>query len=149
MTTKKNEDGARIHAVAAQFMDAWSSHDLERVLALYTEDVEYNDPNLAAAIHGAASLERYLTRLFDEWWMSWELGETLPMAAGDSAAVMWRAQFRRVTGDRTVMVQGVDLVMLRGNRIRRNDVFFDRTPLAELGAASGRELRTAPVDRTR
>jgi ketosteroid isomerase-like protein len=128
-----SDETGRIRAVAAQFLEAWSSHDVARVVACYTEDVDYRDPNLAAPIRGSVALERYIDRLFAEWRMQWKLEEAVPLLTGDGAAVMWRAEFRRVEGDRVAEVAGMDLVVLRGSKIRRNHIFFDRTALVPLG----------------
>jgi ketosteroid isomerase-like protein len=128
-----NETEARLRAVATQFFEAWSTHEPERVLACYTEDVEYRDPNVGSPIRGAEALDRYLRQLFAGWRMKWELRESYPVLAGEGAAVMWRASFRRADGERTVDVEGIDLVVLRGNRIRKNYVYFDRAVLAPLG----------------
>src|SRR5581483_5892438 len=39
---------AEADAFAAEWMDAWNAHDLERVLEHYADDVEYYSPFIAA-----------------------------------------------------------------------------------------------------
>jgi len=38
---------------AERFLDAWNSQDVERVVACYTEDVQYRDPNTRGMVEGA------------------------------------------------------------------------------------------------
>jgi hypothetical protein len=47
-------------------------------------------------------------------------------------AFLWRATFRRPGGSRVVEADGMDLAVLRGERLVRNEVYFDRAVLAPL-----------------
>ena len=125
-----------LDALATKFLDAWNSQDVEAVVACYSPDVVYRDPNTRGDVVGAEALRRYLARLFAGWKMSWALREAFALADGTGAAVLWRATFQRAGGDLVVEVQGMDLVCLEGQRIRRNEVYFDRTLLAPLTAAA-------------
>jgi len=119
-----------ITALAERFLDAWNSQDIERVVACYTDDVVYRDPNTRGPVSGADAMRRYLGKLFANWTMHWSLREAFPLGGEDGAAVLWRATFRR-EGMSEVTADGMDLVLLTGDRIRRNDVYFDRVALAE------------------
>src|SRR6185369_11126445 len=44
---------------AAAVLSAWNSHDVNRVVACYTEDVVYRDPNTRGAVEGKGALSRY------------------------------------------------------------------------------------------
>jgi hypothetical protein len=48
---------------------------------------------------------------------------------GDGVAFLWHATFRRSGGGRAVEIDGMDLAVLRGDRVARNEVYFDRTRL--------------------
>ncbi|MBI2895947.1 MAG: nuclear transport factor 2 family protein [Deltaproteobacteria bacterium] len=123
-------------AFAERFLSAWNSQDVERVVACYTDDVVYRDPNTRGEVRGADAMRRYLTKLFASWTMHWSLREGHPLAGTEGAAVLWHAVFRRPNDDRAVEADGMDLVLVRGDRISRNEVWFDRAVLAPfLGGA--------------
>ena len=121
---------AELTATAERFLGAWNTQDVEAVVACYTADLVYRDPNTRGAVTGADAMRRYLRKLFGAWTMHWSLREGLPLAGGDGAAVLWHATFRRSDGTRTVEADGMDLVVMRGGLIARNEVYFDRAALA-------------------
>jgi hypothetical protein len=48
--------------------------------------------------------------------------------------VLWRATLQPKDIDRKVEVDGMDLLLMEGDRVKRNEVYFDRAVLAELFA---------------
>ncbi len=123
--------------IAVRVLAAWNQQDPDAVAQMYTEDVTYRDPNTRGAVEGSDALRRYLTKLFSRWEMHWELREDpLPHASGEGVTALWRASFRLPDGDRKVEAEGMDLVLLEGDRIRHNEVWFDRAALAPLLAAA-------------
>lgn len=121
-----------LESLATSFLDAWTSQDVEAVLACYTDDLVYRDPNTRGDVVGAGAMRRYLTKLFAAWRMTWTLREAHPLATGHGAAILWHATFRRAAGGAVVEADGMDLICLEGGRARRNEVYFDRTALASL-----------------
>jgi hypothetical protein len=121
-----------VEKLGERFLSAWNSQNVESVVACYTDDVVYRDPNTKGEIRGAEALRRYLVKLFGAWTMHWSTREGFPIAGQEGAAFLWHATFRRPDGDRTVEADGMDLVLLRGDKIRRNEVYFDRAVLKEL-----------------
>lgn len=121
---------SEVETLAARIMDAWSSQDVERVVACYTEGLRYRDPNTRGEVRGADAMRRYLRKLFAGWQMHWSVREAFPIETG--AAVLWRASFRRPGSETVVEADGMDLVVLEGDRIARNEVYFDRAVLAPL-----------------
>ena len=115
-----------------RFLDAWNAQDVEAVVACYTDDVVYRDPNTRGNIEGADAMRRYLSKLFANWTMTWATRETYPLKDQEGAAFLWHATFRKPDGETVVEADGMDLVLLRGDRIARNDVYFDRAVLAPL-----------------
>lgn len=114
-----------------RFLDAWNAQDVERVLSCYTDDVRYRDPNTRGDVVGRDALRRYLQKLFANWQMTWARREVFPLAApADGVAFLWRATFRKPAGDRVVEADGMDLAVLRGDLLARNEVYFDRAVLA-------------------
>ena len=65
-------DAARLAALGRDWIAAWNSHDLERVLALYAEDSEMTSDKIQAlgldgsgTLRGKAMLRKYWTRAFE------------------------------------------------------------------------------------
>lgn len=123
-------DEATMYRLARDFLAAWNSQEVEQVLACYTEDLVYTDPNTRGAVVGQEAMRRYLGKLFAAWTMSWSLREAHLLHGGEGCTVLWHATFRRAAGGPTVEADGMDLVLVRGDRIQRNDVLFDRSVLA-------------------
>jgi ketosteroid isomerase-like protein len=133
------------HAVATaeRFLEAWNSQDVDRVLGCYTPDVLYRDPNTLGFVEGHEALGGYLTSLFGQWEMHWSLREAYPLRDAEGAAALWRASLRPAGGGTTVEVEGMDLALVEGDRLCRNDVYFDRAALAPLLAEATAEAGSA------
>lgn len=119
------------------FLAAWTAQDVERVLACYTDDLRYLDPNTRGEVRGRDGMRRYLTKLFAAWRMTWARREVFELAPGGGAgthgvAFLWRATFRKPEGTEVVEANGMDLAILRGDQLERNEVYFDRAVLAPL-----------------
>lgn len=114
------------------FLAAWTAQDVERVLACYTEDLRYRDPNTRGFVENRDGMRRYLTKLFASWQMTWARREVFELEGERGVAFLWHATFRRPGGEQVTEADGMDLVLLRGDLIARNDVYFDRAVLAPL-----------------
>ncbi|HSQ00517.1 MAG TPA: nuclear transport factor 2 family protein [Candidatus Dormibacteraeota bacterium] len=123
---------AQLLALKERLLDAWNRQDVEGVLACCTDDVVYRDPNTRGEVRGLDAMRRYLRKLFAAWNMHWEVRESFRLATADGVAALWRASFRRPGGQRTVYADGMDLVLVEGERVTRNEVYFDRAVLAAL-----------------
>ena len=123
---------SQLTAIAERLFDGWNRQDVEAVVACYTDDLVYRDPNTRGAVEGADAMRRYLGKLFGRWEMHWSLRELFPLADVDGAAALWHASFRKPGGGQTVEADGMDLVLLDGDRVKRNEVYFDRAVLAPL-----------------
>jgi len=120
-----------------RFLAAWNQQDVDQVLACYTDDVRYRDPNTRGDVLGHEALRRYLTRLFAGWQMTWARREVFDLAGGSGVAFLWRATFRRGDDPRVVEIDGMDLAVVRGDRLERNEVYFDRSALQPLMTGGG------------
>ena len=127
-----NTDHERL---ARQVLDAWNSQNVERVVACYTPDLVYRDPNTRGEVRGADAFGRYLTRLFGSWRMHWSPREIFSLGGTDGTAVLWRASLTPVGGDTNVEIDGMDLAVLEGERLKRNEVYYDRAALLPLFGA--------------
>ncbi|HYA92619.1 MAG TPA: nuclear transport factor 2 family protein [Thermodesulfobacteriota bacterium] len=121
-----------LETLARHFLDAWNSQDVEAVLACYTTDLVYRDPNTRASVIGSDSMRRYLTKLFATWSMTWSLREAHAFRDSDGAAILWHATFSRTGQKSRVEADGMDFIALRGRLAYRNEVYFDRAVLSEV-----------------
>jgi ketosteroid isomerase-like protein len=129
-------DRQKMLALADEFLRAWNTQQVERVVACYTPDLEYRDPNTRGTVRGADAMRHYLAKLFGRWQMHWSLREAHLFEDGQGCAVLWHATFRRGADDVPIEVDGIDFVTVRDDRITRNEVVFDRAQLAPLLAAA-------------
>lgn len=113
-----------------RWLDAWTGNRPEELLAFYTEDAFYRDPARPLGLTGKSALADYFRRLLaanPNW--KWEAIEVFPTARG--FALKWRAAIPVPGG--VIEETGLDLVELDGERIRRNEVYFDRAALLAAG----------------
>lgn len=122
----------RINELAERFLSAWNTQDVEQVVSCYTYDLVYRDPNTRGEVRGTDGMRRYLTKLFSTWQMHWSLREVYPLAGEEGAAVLGQGSFRKAGGDKMVQADGMDLVIIGGDRVKRNEVYFDCAVLASL-----------------
>lgn len=118
--------------MAVNFLAAWNEQDVEKVVACYTPGVAYRDPNTRGEVQGADALRKYLSKLFQSWKMHWSLRSLYPLSDRNGAAVLWHAVIQKTGADARAEVDGMDLVLLEGGCISRNEVYFDRAVLAPL-----------------
>lgn len=118
-------------AAAAQFaqrwLPAWSGNDPERLAAFYSDDALYVDPGIPAGARGKAELLAYFRKLLahNPNWV-WTQLEAIPLQ--DGFLNKWLAKIP--VGAKTLEIVGVCLVQLdAAGKIRRNEVYFDRTEL--------------------
>lgn len=130
-------DREEIHELAERFIGAWNTQDVETVASCYTEDVVYTDPNTRGEIRGSDDFRRYLAKLFAAWEMTWSLKEAFLFEDGSGCAALWHATIRKAGSLEVVDFDGMDLVLVRGDRIERNEVYFDRVDLLPLMDSAG------------
>jgi hypothetical protein len=64
--------------------------------------------------------------------MNWRIKEAHLFGTGDGCAILWEATLKRLGGEREAIINGMDLVVVEGELISRNEVYFDRSLLAPL-----------------
>ncbi len=125
-------DLTRYRQLSDHVLSSWNSQDVERVLACYTDDLAYLDPNTQGPVIGREAMRAYLTKLFGRWTMTWKGGELFPLEGTDGVAIRWSGTLAPAGESRSVEISGLDLVILDGDLVTRNEVYFDRSPLASL-----------------
>ena len=129
----ENHDGTRI---ALAWVDAWNSHDADRVVALFTPDAVYEDVPLGVANHGIAEIRAFAQGFFDAVPDS-RIIYVSSFRAGKRGAIEWVFEGTDVgihkTGKR-FSVRGMTALELHGQLITRNVDYYDlATMLRQFG----------------
>lgn len=106
-----------------EWLNAWSGNQPEQLLAYYSENTFYSDPAFPNGLSGKTELKNYFTKLLaanPNW--KWEAVEIFSTAKGFT--LKWRATVP--VKNQTISFYGLDIVELEGNKISRNEVYFDR-----------------------
>ena len=121
-------DAAEARAFAETWLPAWSGNRPDLLISFYSDDVFYSDPAIPNGVSGRAALHAYFTKLLarNPAWV-WTHRGSVPLA--DGFLNEWHASIP--AGSRTVEVDGVCTVRMRGGLIFRNEVYFDRTELLQ------------------
>lgn len=109
-----------------EWLSSWSGNDPEKLIQFYTDDAYYSDPARPSGLHGREQILNYLTKLlskFPDW--VWEAHEIFPNEQGFT--LKWKATVTYSGGSKTFF--GMDIVELKGNKIHRNEVYFDPSNL--------------------
>ncbi|TML00235.1 MAG: nuclear transport factor 2 family protein [Actinobacteria bacterium] len=125
-------DLERHRRLAEHVLSTWNTQDVERVLDCYADDLVYLDPNTRGPVVGRDAMRAYLTKLFARWTQHWEPQELFPLEGTDGVAIRWAGSLAQAGESRSLDIAGLDLVILEGDLIVRNEVYFDRSPLAAL-----------------
>ena len=112
---------------AERWLPAWTGNDPERLASFYSEDAIYLDPARPDGVKGKPAILEYFRKLLARYpdWV-WTQIEGIPMEGG--FLNKWLA--RIPNGDKTLEIVGVCFVQLdEAGKIRRNEVYFDRTAM--------------------
>jgi hypothetical protein len=112
---------------AEKWLPAWSGNNPELLASFYSEDAFYLDPGIPGGVKGKSELLKYFRKLLanNPNWI-WAQIEGIPME--DGFVNKWLAKIP--VGPVTLDIVGVCLVQLdNASKIRRNEVYFDRTGL--------------------
>ena len=112
---------------AEKWLPAWSGNNPELLASFYAEDAFYLDPGIPGGVKGKSELLLYFRKLLanNPHWV-WTQIEGIPLE--DGFLNKWLAKIP--VGSVTLEIVGVCLVQLDGaGKIRRNEVYFDRTQL--------------------
>lgn len=118
---------AQARRFAERWLPAWSGNDPDLLASFYSEDALYLDPGIPAGIQGKPALLAYFRKLLarnPDW--VWSQIEGVPLEGG--FLNKWRATIP--VGAAALEIVGVCLVQLdEAGKIRRNEVYFDRSEL--------------------
>jgi len=126
---------------AKRFMDVWNAHDIDRLMALLTDDIVWIDPTMPAPLEGAGAVRDFLhngLRAFPDLHFT-EADRPHVTADEDNVAKAWVME-GTMLGDldppgfaptgRRMRVEGVDLWLMREGKIAVYRTFYDVTHIA-------------------
>lgn len=122
MKMKKDE----LMEFCTNWLAAWTGNNPDALLKYYHEEALYIDPANRNGLKGQKEISRYFERLlavYQDW--TWKPIEVFPIETG--AILKWECTIP--VGQETIHEVGLDIVEIEGEKITRNEVYFDRTKL--------------------
>jgi steroid delta-isomerase-like uncharacterized protein len=126
-STKGKAGSEHEDVIGPQWIAAWNSHRPDQMLALFTDDIVYEDVAFGAVNRGKAELRKFAAEEF-EGVPDLELRLLRADIHGDHGTIEWtfsgtdKGVFK--TGKK-FSVRGVSVIDLRGGKISRNLDFYD------------------------
>ncbi|MFA5321780.1 MAG: nuclear transport factor 2 family protein [Smithella sp.] len=112
---------------ASKWLPAWTGNKPETLAEFYSDDCFYLDPTIPSGVNGKTELLAYFRKLLSqnpEW--VWTQIEPIPMEGG--FLNKWLAKIP--VGQKVIECVGVCFVQFDSKgKIRRNEVYFDRSGL--------------------
>ena len=120
-----------VERILDDWATAWSSHDTEKVLSIFTDDCVYEDVTFGAINHGKKELRAFADGVFAGV-PDFRVELTARFVADPQAGMEWvmsgthKGDFPGMpaTGKR-FSVRGVTIVELQAGKIRRNSDYWD------------------------
>jgi hypothetical protein len=114
-------------AFTDKWLPAWSGNNPARLLAFYADDAFFLDPGRPAGIRGKEQLTAYFTKVLghNPAWV-WTQVEPMPLEGG----FMNRLEAKIPVGDKVIECSALCFLLFdETGKIRRNEIYFDRTDL--------------------
>jgi steroid delta-isomerase-like uncharacterized protein len=123
--------------VVQAWMEAWNSHDPDKVAALYTEDAVLEDVTLGAVSRGRAAIRVFAVSSFTAL-PDGRFDLVRSTVKGDHGTIEWvlRGTDTGIFGGtgKPFTVRGVSAIDVHGTRLARDTVYWDlATVLREIG----------------
>lgn len=119
-------DRKELETYCDRWLRAWTGNDPGGLIKFYSEDARYSDPTIKAGLRGHDELLPYFTKLLGNnprW--TWTREDLFPTEKGFT--LKWKAVIP--VREREIVEYGMDIVEMAGDRITRNEVYFDTLPL--------------------
>ena len=110
-----------------KWLPDWTGNNPEKLVDYYSNDVFYLDPGIPEGVKGKDELLNYFKKLLAQnpKWI-WTQIEAIPLEQG--FLNKWLA--KNPVGEKTIECIGICFLQFDGQgKIRRNEVYFDRTEL--------------------
>jgi hypothetical protein len=127
---------AEAQLFAHRWLPAWTGNNPEALASFYSDDALYVDPAVPEGVRGRTALLAYFRKLLarNPAW-TWQQVEAIPLACG----FLNKWQAIAPVGAHDVKLTGMCLVQLDDDdRIRRNEVYFDRSEFLRAISAARR-----------
>ncbi len=124
MTTK-------LEKMYRDYCQAWSTHEVEKILSYHTDDTVYEDTVAARVMHGKAELRTFITETFTAV-PDFKIDRKAFFVSGEWAGAEWvmSGTFKgegfglKPTG-KSFSVRGATIIELRGDKMKRNTDYYD------------------------
>ena len=132
----QDKPSAHKSGIAESWISAWNSHDPDKLAAIFTPDIMYEDVPFASVNHGSAELRKFAASEFDgSPDLHVELGSS--SIQGNHGIIEWtfsgtdKGIFK--TGKK-FSVRGVSIMTMKNGKISRNVDYYDAaTVMKQLG----------------
>jgi steroid delta-isomerase-like uncharacterized protein len=143
-TTPAENSKARHNEVVERVFSAWNSHDPEKVLGYYTDDVVYEDVPLGRTSHGKAELRKFVEDTFAGFPdLKVEVASSSICRGHGVSEVVWSATDKgSLKTDKRFSIRMVSVFELDEGKVSRNEDFYD------LATIMRRQLGALPPDKT-
>ena len=129
----RSADIRALERVLDQWAIAWSSNDVETLLPLFTDSVEYEDVTFGTVTRGRSTLRDFAEGIFGAFAdLKFDLKSRLVAADGKSGAIEWIWRGRQVKDlpglpatNQAFAVRGASVVEFAGQKISRNSDYWD------------------------
>jgi steroid delta-isomerase-like uncharacterized protein len=131
------------NGVVEQLFAAWSSHDSDRVVAFYTDDIAYEDVPLGRTSRGKTELRKFVEDTFSVFPdLKVELVRSFICDGHGMSDVVWSATDKGfLKTDKKFSVRMASVFELHEGKISRNEDFYDLSTITrQLGALPADEL---------
>lgn len=137
-------DTAALERLLDEWTTAWSSSDPDRLLSLFTDDVQYEDVTFGAVNKGKGALRGFATGVFGSFAdLRFESRSRFVDANGRWGSIEWVWRGRQIKDfpglpatNKLFEVRGAAVVEFRDGKIARNSDYWDlATYLKQVGLA--------------
>ena len=118
-----------IEAFCQNWLTSWTGNNPEKLISFYSKTAYYQDPANPKGLKGHDKIFPYFKKLLavNPKWI-WRMTEAYPTEKG--FVLKWRAIIP--VKSEKIVEYGMDILELEGDKIIRNEVYFDRTELISL-----------------
>jgi steroid delta-isomerase-like uncharacterized protein len=127
------------HGMVEQLFAAWSSHDADKVVAFYTDDVAYEDVPLGRTSHGRVELRKFVEDTFVAFPdLNVEVVSSSICHGHGVSEVVWTATDKGfLKTDKRFSIRMLSVFELHEDKVSRNKDFYDlSTIMRQLGASA-------------
>jgi len=118
-----------INAFCKKWLISWTGNNPENLISFYSKTAYYQDPANPKGLKGHDEIFPYFKKLLtvNPNWI-WRMTEAYPTEKG--FIIKWKATIPVKSEE--IIEYGMDILELKGDKIIRNEVYFDRTELISL-----------------